>query len=258
MNHALTNCTHRSARIALAMTTALAAAGLSLCASAADNTAIPAAFDAGFSVDRSGLPLGTTQFTMKASDKVGCWVYHGKANPNALAHLFLGDVTDESRLCIVDNQVQPQRFSHHIDGKPRKSYTLAFDWQAMQATYDDEAGRHKTYKLVEGAQDPLSLQVAARRWVAAAADPATLGEKTFQMADDDGVEPYDLAATDGGMIKTAAGSFATLKVARTGTHRHALAFWLAREANWIPVQVRQLNDGDTAFTMIMDSLKRGK
>lgn len=218
---------------------------------------IPAAFDAQFSVKRSGLPLGTTRFTLSATHKPGCWVYHGQANPNALAHMFLGDVTDESRFCVIDGEVQPQHFSHHIDGDANKSYTLSFDWSAMQATYDSEAGEHTVYKLVAGAQDPLSLQIAARRWVAAAADPATLDEKTFPMIDDDGVEPYGLAASDGGTVKVPAGHYATLKVARTGDHSHALAFWLARDAGWIPVQVRQIKDGSTAFTMRLSSLKRG-
>lgn len=218
---------------------------------------IPAPFDAQFSVDRSGLPLGTTHFTMTSAGRADCWVYQGKANPNALAHLFLGDITDESRFCVVDGQIQPQHFRHHIDGNPKKSYTLSFDWSAMQVTYDSEKGKHAVYPLVEGAQDPLSLQIAARRWVAAADQPGSLGEKTFQMTDDDGVEPYGLAVSDGGRIKTAAGRFKTLKVARTGQHSHALAFWLAEQANWIPVQVRQLNDGDTAFTMTVERLQHG-
>lgn len=245
--------TFRTASIRFIIAGALLLAGIN----AASAAAIPAAFDAQFTVNRSGLPLGTTQFTLSAADKSGCWVYHGKANPNALAHLFLGNITEESRFCMVDGQVQPQHFSHHIDGNARKSYTLSFNWSAMQVTYDSEAGKHRVYKLVADAQDPLSLQIAARRWVAAASDPATLGEKTFQMVDDDGVEPYGLAATDGGTIKTPAGHYDTLKVARTGKHSHALAFWLARDADWIPVQVRQIKDGSTVFTMTMSQLKRG-
>lgn len=245
--------TFKTAGIRSVIASLLVIAGMGTASAAA----IPSAFDAQFTVNRSGLPLGTTHFTLSPADKPDCWVYQGKANPNALAHLFLGDVTDESRFCMVDGQVQPQHFSHHIDGDAKKSYTLSFDWPAMQATYDSEAGEHKVYKLVADAQDPLSLQIAARRWVAAASDPASLGNKTFQMVDDDGVEPYALAASDGGTIKTPADKYDTLKVARTGKHSHALAFWLARDADWIPVQVRQLKDGSPAFTMSMSHLKSG-
>lgn len=233
----------------------LLATGLGAAGSVAA-AAIPSAFDARFAVDHSGLPLGNAQFTLSAGDESGCWIYRGRANPNALAQMFLGNITDESRFCMVDGQVRPQHFSHHIDGDADKSYTLAFDWDGMQATYDSETGEHDVYPLKAGTQDPLSLQFAARRWVAAAADPATLDEKTFQMIDDDGVEPYGLAASDGGTIKTPAGRYATLKVARTGDHSHALAFWLAPDADWIPVRVRQIKDGSTAFTMTMKRLKR--
>lgn len=218
--------------------------------------AIPAAFDAKFSADRSGLPLGTTRFTLSADKQAGCWVYRGQANPNAMVRMFLGNVSDESRFCVVDGAIRPQHFRHHMDGKPEKSYSLTFDWSAMEATYDSEAGQHEVYKLVDGAQDPLSLQIAARRWVAASSQPDELGEKTFQMIDDDGVAPYRLGVSNGGTIDTRSGRYDTLKVARVGKHAHALAFWLARNADWIPIQVRQLNEGDTAFTMKLDSLKR--
>ncbi|MDA3922048.1 MAG: DUF3108 domain-containing protein [Salinisphaera sp.] len=232
----------------------LLVAGVLVCLPVA--AAIPAGFDAQFSVDRSGMPLGTTRFTLSRGDKSGCWVYRGQANPNMLVRMFLGNVTDESQFCMVNGTVRPQRFKHHIDGKPKKSYTLVFDWSTMQATYDSEAGKHRVYKLVDGAQDPLSLQIAARRWVAASAQPAKLGEKTFQMIDDDGVSPYRLGVSNGGTIDTRGGRYDTLKVARVGKHSHALAFWLAKSADWIPVQVRQLKDGNAAFTMKLDALKR--
>ena len=233
-------------------------AGLSLAITSPAILAAPTdAFNAVYTVSKSGLPLGDAHFSLKPGKQDGCYVYAGHAKPNALVHMFLGNIDDETRFCIVDGTVRPDYFRHHIDGKPGQSYTLEFDWSAMTVQYKSEKGDTKTYTLKPGAQDPMSLQIAARRWLASAdADHTLPTQHTFTLADDDGLQTYTVHVSDAGNLKTPGGTFDTVKLARNGHHHHALTFRLARNADWIPVQVRRLQDGSTQYVLTVQSLSR--
>lgn len=226
-----------------------------LLASTASQAAVTDSFTAHFDVQRGSLALGTTTFSLAAGDREGCYVYSGQANPNALVRLFLGDVTDESRFCINNGVIQPQHFFHRIQGNEKKSYTLDFDWQTHRVTYSSESGKTATRKLDTTALDPLSIHIAARRWVAESNDPDSLGEADFPMVDEDEIKTYRLRATDGGTIETPGGRFDTLRVDRVGDNKR-LTFWLARDADWIPVRVEQQKDDDGTFQMNLTSLER--
>lgn len=235
-------------------------AGAALAAGGLDTATTP--FDARFDVAKAGLPLGTTHFVLApAKGKPGCFIYRGQANPNALVRMFLGDIDERSRFCIVDGHVRPQQFSHRVAGKPKKSYTLTFDWTNGQIHYADRVGREKQFAIEPGVQDPLSLQIAARAWVATALSdgtpPATLGERHFRLADDDGIEDFSLAVDTGGKVTTPAGPFDTVRIARTGKHSHTLVLWLATARQLIPVQVETGQDG-TTFTMKATALSAGE
>ncbi|RJS94418.1 DUF3108 domain-containing protein [Salinisphaera sp. Q1T1-3] len=217
-------------------------------------------FDARFKVVKAGLPLGTTRFQLAAGDQPDCFVYRGNANPNALVHMFLGDITEQSNFCVVDGVVRPMRFRHTEAGKPKKSYTLRFDWSAGKAHYHDKAGRQKSYDIESGVQDPLSLQIAARAWVAqqsrTGVKPGAIGDTRFSLADDDGVEAFKLTTAPGGNVSVGAGRFNTLRVARSGDHAHTLVLWLATNRNWLPIQVETGHDGST-FIMQANQLTLG-
>lgn len=217
------------------------------------------AFIAHFEVKRGKLGLGTTAFSLAAAPSeqgADCYVYSGRANPNALVRIFIGDVNDESRFCIDDGSLRPSRFSHQMQDDAEDSYTLAFDWSAQQVTYRSEAGKHKTMPLPEQALDPLSIQIAARRWVAAAPDPDTLGEADFTLVDEDEIKTYTLRAGDGGRIKTPAGRYDTLLVERVDDKKRHLRFWLARDADWIPVRVEHQKGDGGIFRMSLTGLER--
>lgn len=215
------------------------------------------AFTADYKVARSGLPLGDAHFRLKPGQRDGCYVYTGHARPNGLVHMFLGDIDNETRFCIVDGQVRPEHFRRHIDGNPDESYTLDFDWSAHTVRYTGKAGDHETYPIKPGTQDPMSLQIAARRWLASNSRDGGLPEThTFHLTDDDGMDSYRVKIRDAGKLDTPAGRFDTIKLARSGDHHHAFTFWLARDADWIPVRIRRLKDGDSRYTFQIQSLSR--
>lgn len=213
-------------------------------------------FTAHFKVNRGSIGLGTTTFSLARAQTADCYVYSGRANPNALVRVFIGDVSDESRFCIEDDALRPSRFSHHMQGDAEDSYTLDYDWDTRQVVYRSEAGRQETMALGEQGLDPLSIQIAARRWVAAAADPDNLGTADFTLVDEDETKTYTLRARNGGTIDTPAGRYDTLLVERVDDDKRHLRFWLARNADWIPVRVEHQKGNDGIFRMSLTSLDR--
>jgi hypothetical protein len=234
-------------------------AGLVLALSSLAGAAPTDRFTAVYKLTKSGIPLGKATFTLKPGQREGCYVYTGHGQPNALAHLLIGAIEEKSHICIVDGQPHPSRYRYHIDGEPDDSYTLKFDWSKMIVKSAREDGQDKTYPLKSGTQDSMSLQIAARLWLAAAAqDDTQPGRHKFILADDDGTESYKVKASDGGTLKVPAGRYETLKIARTGEHSHAMTFWMARNADWIPVQVNHLKHGKTDYTLTLQSLSLHK
>ncbi|MES1926502.1 DUF3108 domain-containing protein [Salinisphaera sp. T31B1] len=221
----------------------------------ASQAAVTDGFTAKFDVHRGKLGLGTTEFSLANDTSPNCYIYRGRADPNALVRLFLGDVRDESRFCVEDDALRPSHYSHRIQGDDKKSYTLDFDWAAGQVHYANKQGTRQTLPLAGDELDPLSIQIAARRWVAEAPDPDTLAETAFRLVDEDEIKTYRLRATDGGTISTPGGRYDTLRVDRVDDNKR-LSFWLARNADWIPVRVEQQKGDGAIIQMNLTSLER--
>ena len=116
--------------------------------------------------------------------------------------------------------------------------------------------RPEVMPLGDSAFDPLSIQFAARRWVAGAANPNAAGERDFALIDEKKQKTYRLRASDGGRIKTPAGRYDTLKIERVDDPKRGLRFWLARNADWIPVQVEHEKPKTGVFRMQLTALER--
>lgn len=209
-------------------------------------------FQAHFNVSRGVLGLGTATFHLRPAEKPGCYVYTGHANPNALAHLFIGKITEKSRFCITNGHIHPSYFKHHIAGDKKHSYTLHFDWSRHVVHYENGKGKNKTLRIGKQALDPLSLQIAARRWIEASSHPTQLGQRTFTLVDGDDIKPYKLKVETAPDVSVPAGHYSVLLVQRVNDN-HPLKFWLAKNADWIPVRVEKTSGGNS-FEMNMRKL----
>ncbi|NNC23584.1 DUF3108 domain-containing protein [Salinisphaera sp. USBA-960] len=216
------------------------------------NTAATTPFIGHFKVSRSGLGLGTAKFHLRPGDKPGCYVYTGRADPNALAKMFIGRITEKSRFCMRDGQIRPQYFKHHIDGAKDDSFTLNFDWSKHVVRYENEQGQTRTMRFDDQVLDPLSLQIAARRWLMNAQDPSELGTRTFTLVDENKIKPYQLKVTPAPDISVPAGTFQVLKLKRTNDN-HPLTFWLSKKHDWIPVRVHK-SAGSSSYQMDINKL----
>lgn len=220
--------------------------------------ALPAAagvlspFEAHYKVQRGSLGLGTTEFSLSRDGD--CYRYHGVARPSALVSLFIGTVTDDSRFCVEDGQVQPQHYEHVRAGDAEDSYSLAY--KNGQVTYKSRAGEARTFEAPADALDPSVIQIAARLWVAGADQPTKLPNKTFAMVDEDEVKHYELAVRDGGRIETPAGAWPTLLVERVDDPDRSLRFWLAPGLDWLPVKIEYQKKDDPVIRMTLEKLPK--
>lgn len=228
-------------------------AGLLLAVAGSASAAVTDSFVATYSVDYGFIGLGTITFELKPAGQPDCYVYTGQGQPNAIVSMLVGSLSDESRFCITDNGVlQPHYFRHHEEGDPEDSYTLNFNWDAHTVRYQNRDGNIRTLSLPDKATDPLSLQIAARMWLADSLKPAELPNRGFALVDENEVKTYTLAVKPGGTVEVPAGRYDTLIVERVDDDEH-LRFWLAEYADWVPVRVEHEKDGRT-ITMEMTSI----
>lgn len=215
-------------------------------------------FTARYKVNYGFIGLGTITFQLQPANTPNCYVYSGQGQPNAIVSMLVGSLADESRFCMTDDgRVQPQYFRHHEQGSPKHSYSLNFNWAAGTVRYQSRGGNTRVMALPETATDPLSLQIAARLWLANAAKPAELSERGFTLIDEDEIKTYTLAVKPGGTLNVPAGRYDTLIVQRVDHDNKQLRFWLAQYADWIPVKVEHEKNGRT-ITMTLTALKRAQ
>lgn len=209
-------------------------------------------FEAHYRVERGSMGLGGTVFSLTREDD--CYRYHGEARPNALVSLFVGKVIDDSRFCVTNGQVIPQRFEHIETGDDEDSYSLVFDDDG-RVTYRGRSGQARTFTAPENPLEPFVIQIAARLWVESSDEPAALPNRVFTVVDEDEIKRYELAVRDGGRVETPAGTWDTLIVERVDDPDRQLRFWLAPELDWLPIKVEHRKKDDPAIRMFLRKVK---
>lgn len=225
-------------------------AGLLLAASLPARADVLSPFTATYQGSYSFLSVGEATFEL--SRWGACWHWHGAANPAGLAALLMGNVTDNSYFCKVDNRLQPRQFSHREAADAEDSYDLKFTWPQGLASYNGGAG----FQVPEGAIDPFLLQLAARRWLAQSDHPTSEQPQEFVVVDEDEVKHYRLAVSQGKRITVPAGTFDTVRIARVDKKDEELVFWAAPKLDFLPVLVEHREDGKTGLRLTLSSFHR--
>lgn len=248
----ITTSKHRGKR---RITGTLCVALLLLLAAGTANAGVTDNFKATYSVSYGFVGLGQITFRLQPADKSGCYIYSGHAQPNAVVSMMIGELHDKSRFCITgqDDVLRPQFFRHSEQGAPEDSYTLQFNWEAGTVRYQNHDGNIRVMSLPNKATDPLSLQIAARLWLASSYQPAQLPNRSFNLVDENEIKQYTLAVEHGGTVVVPAGRYDTLIVKRVDDEGETLRFWLAKYADWMPVKVEHEQDG-RVVTMEMTSI----
>jgi hypothetical protein len=209
-------------------------------------------FEAHYEVERGSMGLGATVFSLQTNGD--CYRYRGKARPNALVSLFVGDVSDESRFCMTDDgRVAPRRFEHIESRDDEDSHSLVFG-DDDRVIYRSRAGQARTFAAPEDALEPFVIHIAVRLWIDGAEQPALLPNRTFTVVDEDEIKHYQLAVREGGRLETPAGTWDTLVVERVDDPNRQLRFWLAPELSWLPIKVEHQKGDDPVIRMTLEKL----
>ncbi len=209
-------------------------------------------FTATYAVEWRGITAGQSslELTRTAPDR---YVYQSRNRARGIFRLaFPEAITQISEFSIVDGQVRPS--SYRADEGSRdtsRDVTLNFDWAAGRVTGVSE-DQPVDVPIEPGVQDPLSVQIALMRELAAGRSPSS-----FQLVDDGQVKEYAYTREGETKLKTPLGELATViySSTREGSSR-VTRLWLAPDLGWLPVRAEQRRRGKIEFAMQLRSLER--
>ena len=155
---------------------------------------------------------------------------------------FSDAVTQISTFRLVDGHVTPLAF-RGTDEKERR-IDLAFDWQKNRVT-GTAKDRAVDLELMPDTQDPMALQIAALRDLAAGRL-----KDTVWMLDGDKLKEYQLRQEGRAQIDTALGSLDTIIYTsqRAGGDR-VTRTWVAPALGYLPVQAERTRGKKLEFTL---------
>lgn len=150
---------------------------------------------------------------------------------------------------------QPLRYVHELKWLgPNQDWSADFDWEKGRVTVTDN-GETRTFDLVEGAVDPMSLQLELRRQLAR---PEPRLE--FMLVEDDELELQRFRTLPAERLETSLGCLHTQPVekVREGSTRFT-RFWHASDLRYIPVRMEHgKTDGDQMELRITELVLGGE
>lgn len=152
-------------------------------------------------------------------------------------------------------QFRPLRYVHELKWLgPNQDSSAEFDWEEMTVAITDD-GERKTLDLVDGAVDPMSLQLEIRRELARHETSLE-----FMLVDEDELELQTFRRLSPERLETSLGCLATQPVekVREGSTRFT-RFWFASDVYFIPVRMEHgKTDGDRMELRITELTVGGK
>ncbi len=208
-------------------------------------------FTAEYRLSRSGIEFGKVEMTLQRLEEDG-YRYQAKTIPIGLFALFKKDeITEVSEGHIRGETVIPENYlyNHQRSKKPRR-VELSFDWKAGRVTNRTPNSRW-TMPIQNGTQDKFSKQLALMMAMA-----NNSKQVIFSVADGGRLKRYQFNIIGRESIRTAAGDFDTIKVARSKERNPSqTTLWLAPELGFLPVQVKKKNE-DGLFLMKLQDIAR--
>ncbi len=209
----------------------------------------PTPFTVSYSVEWKGISAGvmTMRLTQTSPNN---YVYDSTTVARGLARLLVADAVKQTSTFRLDNAaIVPVSF-RGIDEKERTTQ-IDFDWTRKRVS-GTARGAPVDVALEPGAQDPLSLQLATQRELAAGRITSTVW-----MFDGDKLKEFEQRREGAATLKTALGTLDTVIVTthRVGSNR-VTRTWYAPTLGYLPVQAQRLRDGKAEVTIRVRSFKR--
>lgn len=158
-------------------------------------------------------------------------------------YALLGSARRVSQGTIADGVLRPREFFDERSG--RDTARAWFDWKANVITMQYK-GDKKTKGLEPGAQDRLSFLLALSLL------PGRAQSASYQIADGKGISHHHYELKGRERIRTPAGEFDTVRVARARKpkDKDRVELWLAAELGYIPVRVLDVEEDGARYDQI--------
>jgi len=155
-----------------------------------------------------------------------------------------GDATRTSRGAITVDGLRPAEFEDHRSG--RDTARAKFDWQAKTLTTQSGDGAPESKPMPPNAHDRLSYL-----YTFAFHAPGS-GPFGFSITDGKGISTVVYEAAGHEALKTPAGEFETLKLARkkNAPDERSTEIWLATKRNFLPVRILVIEKDGTRIDQI--------
>lgn len=210
-------------------------------------------YTARYQVSYRGLTGGELEFSLKRQSN-GEYAYSSHVFPNFLGSLFASDQAEDSSIVALNGEtVQPLQFRSE-DGtrKGEKDIKLDFDWNKHTVS-----GRAKekdfSLNLPAGAQDRLSIQLAATLALQAGRDPGKL-----VMVEGDEIKEYNITQENTEHVRVPAGEYDTvvLKSERVDSPSSRVTrYWYAPQLGYLPVRAERSSKGKVDIVMELKSIQ---
>jgi len=206
-------------------------------------------FKAVYNAEWKGLTAASSTMELRKTGP-DSYTYSSVSNARGMFRLaFSETVTQASTFRVVDGRVVPLAFTG-TDEKERP-INLAFDWQRKHLS-GVAKGHGVELELPDGALDPMSLQIASMRDLAA----SKLQDKGW-LVDSDKLKEFATRREGTARIDTALGELDTVVYTsqNVGSDRITRT-WVAPALGYLPVRAERLRGSKLEFTLLIQSVDR--
>lgn len=210
-------------------------------------------FTAEYQLNRGRMLIGKVTNTLRL-EADGSYTYRSITKPVGIVAAFSDDlITETSQGRIVDKQITPSVYTYDHKRKKRPKFRKQqFDWSANKLSVMAPKPV-QTIDIPKGTQDKASMVLAMMQTIA----PDTSSIE-LQVADKKRLKGYKLSVQGKEKIKAGGIDYNSIKLAKQGAGKKpSIAFWLAPELNYLPVQIEKLEKKDT-YTMILMKYTQGQ
>lgn len=210
-------------------------------------------FTAEYQLNRGKMLIGKVTNTLQL-EAGGSYTYTSITKPVGIVAAFSDDlITETSQGRIANKQIMPSVYTYDHKRKKRPKFRKQqFDWSTNKL-YVIAPKPVQTIDIPKGTQDKASMVLAMMQTIT----PDTLSIE-LQVADKKKLKEYQLSVQEKGQIQAGGTNYNTVKLAKSGADKKpSIAFWLAPELNYLPVQIEKIEKKDT-YTMILMKYTQGQ
>jgi len=200
--------------------------------------ALPKAFSASYTVQKSGMSLGTMQSTLSYQNSQ--YHYHKKTTAKGLAAMLSGDVLIENSDRVVQgNEFISKRYLRHHTSK-RKDKKDQFHFSSPTSVQGNFENQPYTLNVPKNTTDLTSLELRLMQGL-----ETNKLSRQYNIVDRGKLKRYNVQKLGTETLDLHAGHFICEKIRITKPDSNVQTIlWMAKDLNYFPVRIQHIDDGD--------------